>query len=170
MTHVLASCRAQTGFFTSDDIFWPPSLSPFRKVLEFEHLFFYVTAPYRSLSVLPRDPCSCISVITSNPHRMLLRGNSSTFAGWQRPSCMHSMMSPPPCLILGRQHQKHMGPWPSTFKDCAYSTREASPYKGGWKNIEELPYTLGTRLQHKRDTGIAQVFTKITLARRHSFT
>jgi hypothetical protein len=83
MTHVLASCRAQSGFFTSDDIFRPPSLPPFRKVLKFEHLFFYVAAPYRSLSVLPRDPCSCISVITSNPHRTLLRGNSSTFAGWR---------------------------------------------------------------------------------------
>lgn len=86
-----------------------------------------------------------------------------------RPSCMHSMMSLSPCLILGRQHRKHMGPWPSRFKDCEYSTREASP-KGGWGNIEELSHTLGTRLWHKRDTGIAQVFTKITLARRHSFT
>ena len=55
---------------------------PFRKVLEFDNLFFYVLAPHRSLFVLPRDPYSFIGVITSNPRRMLLRGNSSAFAGW----------------------------------------------------------------------------------------
>lgn len=80
----LASCRVQSGFFTFDDIFGPPSLSSVRKVLEFGPLSFYVPAPYRSQSVLPRDPCSCIGVVTSNPHRTLLRGSSSTFAGWQK--------------------------------------------------------------------------------------
>lgn len=68
-----------------------------------------------------------------NPHRMLLRGILPPSQGGRRPSCMHSMMSLLPCLILGRRHRKHMGPWPSTFKDCAYNTREASPYKVGWK-------------------------------------
>ncbi|KIM43568.1 hypothetical protein M413DRAFT_383923 [Hebeloma cylindrosporum] len=133
MFNVLATARAQSGFFTSDDIFRHSSLSPLRKVLEFEYLSFYVLAPYRSLSVLPRDPCSCIGVISSKPHRMLLRGILPPSQGDRRPSCMHSMMSLLPCLILGRQHRKHMGPWPSTFKDCAYNTREASPCKVEWK-------------------------------------
>ena len=43
--------RAQRGVFTFDDIFWPPSLTPFRKVVEFGYLSLYVLAPYRFLYV-----------------------------------------------------------------------------------------------------------------------
>lgn len=144
MSHVLASCRAQSGIFTSDDIFGPPSLSSFRKVLEFEYLSFYVPAPYRSLSVLPRDPCSCTGVVTSNPHRTLLRENSSTFAGWQE-TVLYAFHDVAITLFdIGKASPETHGTMAFDVQGLRIQHQRGVVLQRRMRNIEELSHTLGT--------------------------